>query len=502
MDHAVLEMNKISKSFPGVQALDSVDFDLKPGEVHVLMGENGAGKSTLMKILGGLYQEDGGQILLSGEIVRFQSPSEALQNGISMIYQELNPIPYMTVAENIFLGREPKLTKLGFLNHSKLNNDAKSILEELGIDINPKRLMHELSVAETQMVEIAKAISYHSRIIIMDEPTSAITDREIDILFDFIEKLKKQDIAIVYISHKLDEIFRIADRITVLRDGQLVGCYKADEINKEKLIALMVGREIQDVYPKRVSDIGDVLFEVRNLSKSGLFHDISFSLKKGEVLGISGLMGAGRTEVVETIFGIRRADSGEVYINGESVRIKGPQDAISNGVSLISEDRKNSGLNLKGSVRENISILELKKLSTLGFVNTRKEIAEVKKWSDALQIKTPSYEQLTNYLSGGNQQKVVIAKWLTVAPNIIIMDEPTRGIDVGAKREIYDIISDLAQQGKGIIVISSELPEIMGMCDRVLIMHDGAITGELDKGDFDQEVIMRYATGYDTRKGN
>ena len=493
MENIILEMKKIRKEFPGVLALNDVDFDLRSGEVHFLIGENGAGKSTLMKVLSGTYRQDSGQVLVAGEEMKENSPIYAQQHGIAMIYQELNPIPYMTVAENIYVGREPKKGIL--LDRLKLYRDAQEILDRLGIEISPRAVMKDLSVAETQMIEIAKAVSYNSKIIIMDEPTSAITDREVEKLFNFIHMLKDQGVGIVYISHKMEELARIADRVTIMRDGEVVGCYKIDEITTDKIIALMVGREIENVYPKRTPKIGEVVFKVENLSKAGLFHNVSFELRKGEILGISGLMGAGRTETVETIFGLRKPDSGKYWLNGREITLKKPKDAIKNGFSLISEDRKNVGLNLIGSVRDNISMLKLDELSHFGFVDKRTEMQIVRKWAEALRVKTPSYDQLVKFLSGGNQQKVVIAKWLTMAPEIIIMDEPTRGIDVGAKSEIYDIIADLADQGKAIIMISSELPEIIGMCDRTIIMHEGDVTGELTRSEFSQEAIMRYAIG-------
>ena len=493
MENTILEMKKIRKEFPGVLALNDVDFDLRSGEVHFLIGENGAGKSTLMKVLSGSYRQDSGQVIVNGEEMTVNSPVYALQHGIAMIYQELNPIPYMTVAENIYVGREPK--KGMFLDRLKLYRDAQEILDRLGIDISPRAVMKDLSVAETQMIEIAKAVSYNSRIVIMDEPTSAITDREVEKLFSFIKLLKEHGVGIVYISHKMEELARIADRVTVMRDGEVVGCYRIEDVTTDQIITLMVGREIENVYPKRTPNIGEVVFKVENLSKAGLFRNVSFELRKGEILGISGLMGAGRTETVETIFGIRKADSGRYWLNGKEITLKRPKDAIRNGFSLISEDRKNVGLNLIGSVRDNISVLKLDELSHFGFVDKRKEMQIVRKWAEALRVKTPSYDQLVKFLSGGNQQKVVIAKWLTLSPEVIIMDEPTRGIDVGAKSEIYDIIADLAAQGKAIIMISSELPEIIGMCDRTIIMHEGDITGELNRSEFSQEAIMRFAIG-------
>ena len=493
-NQTILEMKDISKSFPGVQALNKVSFNLKPGEVHVLIGENGAGKSTMMKILAGIYQKDSGEILLHGEPLNIHNPKEALSKGISMIHQELSPIPYMSVAENILLGREPVSTPLKILNRKEMRRFTRELLDSLSIPLDPDTLMSELSVAETQMMEIAKATSFNSSIIIMDEPTSAISDTEVDILFNLIRSLKDRGKSIVYISHKLDEIFRISDRITVLRDGGFVASEDTGNMNQDKLINLMVGREISEIFPKEESSIGNVLLEVEDLECKGAFKGVSFTVKKGEILGIAGLMGAGRTEVVETIFGIRNKSNGTIKINGSVVNIESPADAIQHGMAFIPEDRKNFGLILKRSVKENITLLKLKYFSRFLVIQKRRENKAVDNSIKILGIKTPRKEQNVANLSGGNQQKVVIAKWLLAEPDILILDEPTRGIDVGSKAEIHKLISQLAVEGKAVIMVSSELPEIMGMSDRVIIMHDGQLTGELPREKFTQERIMRLAT--------
>jgi inositol transport system ATP-binding protein len=493
--HTLLQMKDISKSFPGVKALKNVKFHLKPGEVHVLMGENGAGKSTLMKILAGIYEKDSGQILLNDKEVNFLHPSESIQAGISMIHQELMPIPYLSVAENIYLGREP-LTVFRTVDRKKLEKDTKELFERLCIDINPWSLMNELSVAEMQMVEIAKATSCNSQIIIMDEPTSAITDQEVENLFRIIRQLKESAVGIIYISHKMDEIFEIGDRITVFRDGEYVDCCELESLERSRLISLMVGREITDIFPKTECPISDVILEVKDLSLPHVFKDISFNVRKGEILGVSGLMGAGRTEVVETLFGIRKKESGKIYKNGTEIRINHPADAIKNGFAIVSEDRKEVGLVLKLSVGQNLTLTTLKNYTLMGQVMQKsKEEIKIQEQIKKLDIKTHGAGQLVNTLSGGNQQKVVIGKWLLNQPDILIMDEPTRGIDVAAKAEIHKLICQLACQGKGIILISSELPEIIGMCDRVLVMHEGMITGELERDAFSQEKIMHMATG-------
>lgn len=490
-----LKMKSISKQFPGVLALNEVDFDLREGEVHVLMGENGAGKSTLMKILGGIYQPDEGEIFLDGIKIVNHNPADALKNGISMIHQELSPIPEMTISENIFIGREPALFPVvGLLNRKVMNAKTREFLKKIDLELKPDKLMKELSVGQTQMVEIAKAISYDSKIIIMDEPTSAITDKEVEQLFEIIAYLKKENVGIIYISHKMEEIVRIADRITVLRDGELIATSPAAEVTIDDIITKMVGREIKNVFPKEETEIGEIVLEVKKLTKEGEFYDVSFSLRRGEILGIAGLMGAGRTELVETIFGIRSADSGSIKVRNKEVVISRPKSAIREGIAIIPEDRKNIGLNLKGTVKENVSLVNLGKYCSVGLINNKKETAAVNKSVNELRIKTPGIGQQTLFLSGGNQQKVVVAKWLLTDPDICILDEPTRGIDVGAKVEIHKLISNLSKNGKAVIMVSSELPEIMGMSDRVLVMHEGRLKGELKRNEFSQEKIMSFTT--------
>jgi len=490
----ILRMNGIIKRFPGVLALSDVSFDLKRSEVHVLIGENGAGKSTLMKILAGLYRKDGGTIKLHGKELDCSSPREAIKNGVAMIHQELTPIPDLSVAENIFIGREP--LHFGLIDKKKMIVQTRDLLSGLDSDIDPKLPMRKLSVAEMQMVEISKALSYNPQVIIMDEPTSALTEDEVDKLFSTIGKLKERGTGIVYISHKLDEIFRIGDRITVLRDGVKVATQNIQDMSRDELISLMVGREIKDVFPKRAVPIGDVVLSVEDLGIKNVFKDISFSVHAGEIFGIAGLMGAGRTEVVETIAGLRKADTGTIRVNNKTISISSPRDSIRNGISLVSEDRKRIGLNLKGSVKENMTILKLKNISRFGIIQKRKEFKLVDDQISMLNIKTPDRNRKTMFLSGGNQQKVVIAKWLLNEPKILILDEPTRGIDVGAKSEIHKLIVDFAEKGMAVIMVSSELPEVMGMADRVLVMHEGEALGCLGREVLSQESIMHLATGH------
>ncbi|GAB1482613.1 sugar ABC transporter ATP-binding protein [Treponema sp.] len=490
----MLKMDGIIKRFPGVLALSDVSFDLKKGEVHVLIGENGAGKSTLMKILAGLYRKDGGIIKLHGKELDFSSPRDAIRNGVAMIHQELTPIPDLCVAENIFIGREP--LHFGLIDKKKMIDQTRDLLSGLDSDIDPKLPMRKLSVAEMQMVEISKALSYNPQVIIMDEPTSALTEEEVDKLFSTIGKLKGRGTGIVYISHKLDEIFRIGDRITVLRDGVKVATQNINDMSRDELISLMVGREIKDVFPKRSVPIGDVVLSVEDLGIKNIFKDISFSVHAGEIFGIAGLMGAGRTEVVETIAGLRKPDTGMIRVNDKVIHISSPRDSIRNGISLVSEDRKRIGLNLKGSVKENMTILKLRNISRFGIIQNRKEFKIVDDQISILNIKTPDRNRKTMFLSGGNQQKVVIAKWLLNEPKILILDEPTRGIDVGAKSEIHKLIVDFAEKGMAVIMVSSELPEVMGMADRVLVMHEGEALGCLGREALSQESIMHLATGH------
>ncbi len=493
MNHTyLLQAENISKSFPGVKALDNVRLHIEKGKVHAVMGENGAGKSTLMKILIGMLSPDSGTILYKGKEVVFHSVHDAIKAGFSMIHQELLPFPDLTVAENIFIGREPVMRMPGWINRKKMHREAQALLDELGVPVKVSRLMKELSIAEMQMVEIAKAISNNSGIIIMDEPTSAISGREVQVLFKVIRDLTKQGIAIIYISHKMDEILTIADTVTIMRDGRYIATHPAKDLSSEQLITMIVGRELDTIFEKRKTPIEEVVLSVDGLTGEK-FRDISFTLRKGEILGIAGLMGAGRTEIVEAIFGLRKIQAGYIKIKEKTVDIRSPRDAIKNGLGLISEDRKHTGLVLSSSVKQNITLASLKKYSKGVFLDRKKE----KKISDGqirqFSIKTPSGNQIVNFLSGGNQQKVVLAKVLLNDPDIIIFDEPTRGIDIGAKTEIYKMMTALTEKGKSIIMISSELLEILGMSDRVLVVLNGRITKELDKEEASQELIMKYA---------
>jgi inositol transport system ATP-binding protein len=491
----LLEMQGISKSFPGVRALHNVDLNIRKGTVHALMGENGAGKSTLMKIIIGMYQPDSGVIKFDGKEVKFSSIHDALAMGISMIHQELNPVPNMTVAENLFLGREINYPNIPLLNHGEMNRKAKELLNNLEITLDPKIEMINLSASYMQMVEIAKAISYNSRLIIMDEPTSAITDREVEHLFKIIERLKADGVSFIYITHKMDEIFRISDEITIFRDGEMIDTMPASTTDQGKLVELMVGRELKHLFPKGEAVIGEELLELRNFTKDKKFYNINFKVHRGEILGIAGLMGAGRTEIIESLFGVNLPDSGEVFVKGRKVDIKEPQDAIKHKIAFLTEDRKLSGLYLPLTVEDNMSVLNLGKYLKFGFIQRKKVLDDCTTMKKDLNIKTPTLSQFIKNLSGGNQQKVLIARWLLIDADILILDEPTRGIDVGAKAEIHKRMSELTNQGKAIIMISSELPEILGMSDRVLVMHEGKITGEFCKGEVSQEDIMRCATG-------
>ncbi len=500
-DGLVLRMENISKSFAGVPALRTVRLDAFKGEVHVLMGENGAGKSTLMKILSGIYQKDDGSIYLDGKLIDIKSTKEAIGLGISMIHQELSPVRAMSVSENIFLGKEPCHRFFGVVNQKKQKELTEALFSEMDISINPNSKMDDLSVAQMQIVEIAKAVSYDSRIIIMDEPTSAITGKEVAKLFQIIRELKSKGISVIYISHKMDEIFQIADRITVMRDGQYIETRAAKDFDQDTLIRLMVGRTISELFPKVNSQKGEVALEVEGLTQKGRFRDISFKVRKGEVLGFAGLMGAGRSELMEAIFGLRKIDAGRIKVNGKEVKIKSPADAIRNKIALITEDRQLKGLNLKASLRDNITLVNLKKFTRFKQVlQLEKENITVDEEIKKLRIKTHNRNQIINTLSGGNQQKVVLSKWLLNDPEIIILDEPTRGIDIGAKAEIYRMIRQLAEQGKAIIMVSSELPEIIGLCDRVIVLYHGSISGEIDRGDFDQEKIISAAMGSKTNQ--
>ncbi|MCB0911413.1 MAG: sugar ABC transporter ATP-binding protein [Propionibacteriaceae bacterium] len=493
-DEFLLQMQGIDKIFPGVHALDHVDLNVRPGTVHSLMGENGAGKSTLMKVLIGMYQPDGGSITFEGEQVTIPNTAAGLAMGISMIHQELSPVPELEVAENIYLGREPRGT-LGIVSRKRMRRDAKALFDRWEIDINPAAQMKTLSIAQTQMVEIAKAISFDSKLIIMDEPTSAITETEVAHLHRMIGQLKESGTAIIYITHKMDEVFKISDEVTVFRDGKHVATEPASALDREKLITLMVGRELTQMFPKLEAEIGEVILEVRNLNRGKLVRDVSFELHRGEILGFAGLMGAGRTEVLETLFGVHKAESGEIIINGTKRAINQPKDAIAANLALLTEDRKLTGIMGVLSVRDNMIMAALPKYSPSGVLQVKRIEQDCQAQREALALKTPSLNQLIQNLSGGNQQKVLISRWLLTLPDILMIDEPTRGIDVGAKSEIHRLMSLLAQQGKAIIMVSSEMPEVLGMSDRIVVMHEGQVSGIVDRSEATQEVIMELATG-------
>ena len=489
----VLELKNISKSFPGVKALDEVSFSVEEGTVHVLVGENGAGKSTLIKIINGMYTADEGELYVFGKKVAMHSPRHMKELGIATIHQELNPVPDLTIAENIFLGRLPTRGP-GIVAKKRMVEEAQKLVNDLGFSYDVKRVMRSLTVSDMQIIEIIKAISVNAKIIIMDEPTSSITEGEVAVLHEQIHRLKERGISIIYISHKLDELKQVGDQLTVLRDGKTISTHHIDELTTDEIITKMVGRKMDNVYPVKEAEIGEKLLEIKNLTQPNVFSNISFTLHRGEILGMSGLVGAGRTEVVRAIFGMDSYSSGEIIINGKSVEIKKVSDAIREGIIMLSEDRKLEGLVLIRSICENIGLPNLKRYR--GFLlNKKREREDALEMKEKLAIKAPTIGTEAQNLSGGNQQKVVIAKWLLQNPVVFIMDEPTRGIDVGAKYEIYKIMCDLAAQGAGVIMISSELPEIIGICDRTLVMAEGRITGEVTREDFSQERIMSFALG-------
>ncbi|NPV54986.1 MAG: sugar ABC transporter ATP-binding protein [Firmicutes bacterium] len=491
---AFLVMSNISKTFPGVKALDDVTFEARKGEVHALVGENGAGKSTLIKILSGAYRPDEGEILLRGKRVEINTPVQAQQLGISVIYQELDLIPYMTIPENIFVGREPARA-LGFVDWEEMRGKAQALMASFGMDLPLHVPVRRLSAAQQQMVAIAKALSFNADIIIMDEPTASLTQNEIKILFSVIERLKASGVTIIYISHRLEEIFQIADRVTVLRDGRRMGTWPVNEVDVDHIIKSMVGRDLKEKYPRERVPRGEEILRVEGLTHEPYFRDVSFSLYAGEVLGIAGLVGAGRSEIMRSIVGADGKDSGEIYVFGEKVDIKSPFDAIRIGIGLLPEERKLQGLILPLDVRGNISLPILERISKWGFIRRLVEHKSAVDMVERLGIKTPSVEQKVRNLSGGNQQKVVFAKWFLRGCRIFIFDEPTRGIDVGAKLEIYKLMNELVKDGVGIIVISSDLPEILGISDRLLVMHHGRIAGELRHDEATQEKVLNLAFG-------
>ncbi|MBL9211520.1 MAG: sugar ABC transporter ATP-binding protein [Opitutaceae bacterium] len=490
----VLALRGIRKAYPGVVALDGVDLDLCAGEVHVLLGENGAGKSTLMKIISGAVARDAGEIRIDGAPVELADPRQAQALGIGIIYQEFNLVPQLSAAENIFLGREP-LRLPGVIDQRRLLRDAQRQLDELGVAIDARAIVSRLSVAEQQMVEVAKALSLHARVLIMDEPTSALTAQEITELFAAIRRLRERGVAIVYISHRMEELFAIGDRVTVLRDGRHVGTRRIQETDMAELVRLMVGRELKDQFPKQRAAVGDEVLRVERLRRDGVLHDISFALRRGEVVGLAGLMGSGRTELARALFGADAIDGGRVFVHGAERRIGSPRAAIDLGLGFLTEDRKQQGLVLVLSVRENICLPSVGRWSRAGLVQTGRETDATARRIAELRIKTPGPEQRVGHLSGGNQQKVVLGKWLCTDADILIFDEPTRGIDVGAKVEIYQLINQLAARGAAILMISSELPEILGLSDRILVMHAGRIAGEFSAAEATQEKLLAAALG-------
>lgn len=492
----MLRMTNISKYFPGVKALEDVNLTAYGGEVTALMGENGAGKSTLMKILSGVYQKDEGKIFIEGEEADIKGIKDAEKLGITIIHQELSVIPNLTVAENMFLGNEKVDNMTRRINKKIMIERSKMFLQQIGCNLDPNTLVKDINVGEKQMLEIAKALTKNSRLIIMDEPTTALTDVETKNLFKVIENLKKKGIAIIYISHRMEEIFKICDRVAVLRDGKYAGEANVKDIDNDKLISMMVGRKIEDQFPYKKVDKGETILAVNDLCCKDIIENITFEVKAGEILGVAGLMGSGRTEMAKTIFGEHRATSGEMLVDGNKVNIKCPKDAIDNGICYLSEDRKKEGLVLGMSVARNMTLCNLTKYETkFKTINTSLEDKDVKTYIEKLKVKTPNAEQLIRNLSGGNQQKVILAKWLMLSPKVLIVDEPTRGIDVGAKKEIYELLNELKSMGKAIIMISSDLPEVLGVSDRIMVMSEGRISGELSREEADQESVMKLAVG-------
>ena len=496
-----LELNGISKSFPGVKALDNVSIKVRPGTVHALMGENGAGKSTLMKCLFGIYKKDAGEVFLDGEKVDIANADDALHKGVAMVHQELQPIPERSIAENIFCGRYP-LKSIGpvkVIDHKKMYSEAERLLKEVRMPYDPKAKLGTLSISQMQSVEIAKAVSMNAKVVIMDEPTSSLTDNEVEALFLIINDLRKKGVSIIYISHKMDEILRISDDVSIMRDGQYVGTWEAKELTTDMIISKMVGRELTNIYPPKDNEPGEVILELKNVTSINpkSFKNVNLTLRRGEILGLGGLVGAQRTELMEAVFGMRHIQSGEIIFKGKPIKVKRPKDAIRDGIGLITEDRRGNGIFGVLSIADNVSIASLDKYIDAGIAINHKKVEKLVQENVAkLSIKTPSSKTLIQSLSGGNQQKVIISRWLANDPDVLIMDEPTRGIDVGAKYEIYQIMIDLAKQGKAIVMISSEMAELIGMSDRIAIMCNGKLTGEISGSEATQEKVMEFATKF------
>ncbi|MBP3505252.1 MAG: sugar ABC transporter ATP-binding protein [Lachnospiraceae bacterium] len=496
MGQTVLEMIGIKKSFSGIYALAGIDFSLEQGEVHALLGENGAGKSTLIKVLGGIYQPDEGTIKIQGKEVKINGVPAARENGIGIIHQEIVLVPYLTVAQNLFLGREIK-TSIGTIDFKEQNRRAEEMIASLGVGIKADSVVETLTIAQQQMVEIVKAVSFNANIIVMDEPTSSLSNEEVEQLFQIIENLQKKQVSIIYISHRMEELFRISDRVTIIRDGKYVGTRKTSETNPNELVAMMVGRDLESFYARDYCNMekAEVAMSVKGLTCDGTFEDVSFDVHKGEILGFSGLVGAGRSEIMESIFGARPYTKGEVYLKGEKVQFKNPMQAIKAGVALVPEDRKKQGLVLGNSVAFNMTLSSLRFYMNGIAISEKKRKAVIDEFSQKLRLKAASPDIEAGSLSGGNQQKVVLGKWLATKPEVLILDEPTRGVDVNAKFEIYTTINELAKQGIAIIMISSELPEIINMCDNVCVVRAGKLVGKLKKDELTQEEIMKYAAG-------
>ena len=497
MNEILIEMTNIKKVFSGVVAIEGIDFDLRSGEVHALMGENGAGKSTLMKCLFGMYAKNSGQIFLEGKEINFKNSKEALENGVAMVHQELNQALKRNVMDNLWLGRYPKIAGV-MVNEKKIYDDTKAVFKELGIDVDPKRIMSTMPVSQRQMVEIAKAVSYNSKVIVFDEPTSSLTEQEVEHLFEIINMLRDRGCGIIYISHKMAEILRISDEVTIMRDGQYVATRPSSELTTDEIIRLMVGRELTNQFPPKTNTPGEIALEVENLTAQySLLKDVSFNVRKGEIVGLAGLDGSGRTETLENIFGIATRHSGTIKLYGKEVKNPNARESIKNGFALLTEERRATGIFGILNIRENTVISSLKKHLRMGFWLDEKSMKKDTQWSiDAMHTKTPTQETKIRSLSGGNQQKVILGRWLLTEPEVLLLDEPTRGIDVGAKYEIYQLIIDLANKGKCVIVVSSEMPELLGICDRILVMSGGRLAGEVNASETTQEEIMTHAAKY------
>lgn len=500
-DAPLLRMEAISKSFPGVQALKDVDFTVRRGEIHALVGENGAGKSTLMKILTGAHQADSGRIFWRGQPVTVETPSDAQNLGISMIHQELSLLPYMTVGQNVFLGREPRWRVPGAIDWQTLYAETADLLQQLNLDVDPRAAVGELSIAQQQMVEVAKALSLDTNLIAMDEPTSSLTERETEVLFAVMKALRERGVALIFITHRLEEVFAISDRITVLRDGRHIATQPTAELTPNRVVTLMVGRELEEMYYYSETERRDVVLEVNDLHDGDELRGVSLQLHGGEILGVAGLVGAGRTALAETLFGIRSATAGSVKLAGQTAHLGSPKQAIAQGMGFVPEDRKQQGLFLNMAVRENIVMSNMGAVTRAGFFSRSKANGLAATFVEKLDIRTPSLRQTVRNLSGGNQQKVIIARWLTLRPRVLILDEPTRGVDVGAKAEIHALMRQLAADGVGVLMISSELPEVLGVSDRVLVMHEGRVTGEFSRAEATQDKIMVAATGGEGTNG-